>query len=144
MFSPWVLGRAAPLDLFGPPGAKGMVDHIEAAWQQDIDIRVHGLEHGNETGYKVTVHEIQPGVLHEVYSETEPEHGHHNGADWPEYMRQFHTSTAQVAEIANQAKPKLLVVYHQVWGSVEDEALLKEVRRTYQGNVRSAKDLDVY
>jgi len=64
--------------------------------------------------------------------------------DWPEYMRQFHTSTAQVAEIANQAKPKLLVVYHQVWGSVEDAALLKEVRRTYQGNVRSAKDLDVF
>jgi hypothetical protein len=31
-----------------------------------------------------------------------------------------------------------------VWGSVEDEALLKEIRRTYLGNVRSAKDLDVY
>jgi ribonuclease BN (tRNA processing enzyme) len=200
IFSPWVLGRTAPLDLFGPPGTKSMVDHIEAAWQQDIDIRVHGLEHGNETGYKVTVHEIEPGVvyrdsglkitaipvhhgswpqafayridapdrsivisgdcspspalleaakgcdllLHEVYSETEPEHGHFNSPDWPEYMRQFHTSTAQVAEIANQAKPKLLVLYHQIWGNVEDEALLKEVRRAYQGSVRSAKDLDVY
>src|SRR5580692_11730321 len=39
IFSPWVLGRTAPLDLFGPPGAKAMVDHIETAWQQDIDIR---------------------------------------------------------------------------------------------------------
>lgn len=200
ILSPWVLGRTTPLDLFGPPGAKAMVDHIEAAWQQDIDIRIHGLEHGNETGYNVTVHEIEPGVvyrdsglkitaipvhhgswpqafgyridtpdrsivisgdcapspalleaakgcdllLHEVYSETEPEHGHHNGADWPEYMRQFHTSTAQVAEIANQAKPKLLVLYHQILGKVDDEALLKEVRRIYQGKVLSAKDLDVY
>jgi ribonuclease BN (tRNA processing enzyme) len=181
------------------PGVKAMVDHIEAAWQQDIDIRIHGLEHGDEAGYNVTVHEIEPGViysdsglkitavavhygswphafgyridapdrsivisgdcspspalleaakgcdlpLYEVYSETEPRRGHFNRPDWPEYLRQFHTSTAQLAEIANQAKPKLLVMYHQIWGNVEDEALLKEVRRTYQGNVRSAKDLDV-
>jgi ribonuclease BN (tRNA processing enzyme) len=83
-------------------------------------------------------------LLHEVYSETEPEHGHRNNQDWPEYMRQFHTSTAQLAEMANQVKPKLLVLYHQIWGTVGDEALVKEVRRTYQGNVLSAKDLDVY
>ncbi len=200
IFSPWVLGRTEPLDLFGPAGTKTMVDHIEAAWKEDIDVRTHGLEHGNETGYKVTVHEIKPGVvyrdgglkitaaavhhgswkqafgyridtpdrsivisgdcspspalleaargcdvlLHEVYSETEPGHGHHNSPDWPEYMRQFHTSTAQLAEIANQAKPKLLVLYHQIRGTVDDEALVKEVRRTYSGKVLSAKDLDVY
>lgn len=200
IFSPWVLGRTAPLDVFGPAGTKAMVDHIEAAWREDIDVRVHGLEHANETGYKVTVHEIEPGVvyrdaglkitaiavhhgswtqafgyridapdrsvvisgdcspspalleaakgcdllLHEVYSETEPDHGHSNGRDWPEYLRQFHTSTAQLAEIANQAKPKLLVLYHQIMGTADDEVLLKEIRRTYQGNVLSAKDLDVY
>jgi hypothetical protein len=33
---------------------------------------------------------------------------------------------------------------HGVVRRIEDEALMKEVRRTYQGNVRSAKDLDVY
>jgi len=64
IFSPWVLGRTTPLDLFGPPGTKATVDHIEAAWQQDIDIRIHGLEHGNESGYKVTVDEIEPGVVY--------------------------------------------------------------------------------
>src|SRR5882757_7062974 len=37
IFSPWVVGRKEPLDLFGPHGTKDMVDHIEAAWQLDID-----------------------------------------------------------------------------------------------------------
>ena len=36
IFSPWTLGRKEPLELFGPPGTKAMVDHIEAAWREDI------------------------------------------------------------------------------------------------------------
>ncbi len=200
IFSPWVLGRTEPLDLFGPQGTKAMVDHIQAAWQQDIDVRIHGLGHANDTGYKVTVHEIEPGVvyrdgglkitaipvhhgswahafgyridtpdrsivisgdcspspallqaakgcdvlLHEVYSETEPEHGARGRPDWPKYLRDAHTSTAELAEIAGKAKPKLLILYHQIFGEVADEVLVKEVQRTYPGAVASAKDLEVY
>jgi len=63
IFSPWVLHRSMPLEIYGPKGTKAMVDHIEAAWQPDIEIRVHGLEHGNTTGYQANVHEIAPGVV---------------------------------------------------------------------------------
>ncbi len=63
IFSPWVLGRKEPLDIYGPKGTKAMAEHIEAAWQQDVDVRVHGLEHANATGYRVTVHEVEPGVI---------------------------------------------------------------------------------
>ncbi len=64
IFSPWVLHRTQPLTVYGPKGTKAMVDHIEAAWRPDIDIRTHGLEHGNTTGYKANVHEINgPGVI---------------------------------------------------------------------------------
>jgi len=63
IFSPWVLRRTVPLEVYGPKGTKAMVDHIEAAWRQDIDIRLHGLEHGNATGYRAIVHEIEPGVV---------------------------------------------------------------------------------
>ncbi|HEX7959148.1 MAG TPA: MBL fold metallo-hydrolase, partial [Terriglobales bacterium] len=28
-----------------------------------VDIRTNGLEHGNRTGYKVQVHEVEPGVV---------------------------------------------------------------------------------
>jgi len=63
IFSPWVLGRQGPLDIYGPKGTKAMSDHLEAAWKQDIDVRLHGLEHANATGYQVMVHEVEAGVI---------------------------------------------------------------------------------
>jgi ribonuclease BN (tRNA processing enzyme) len=64
IFSPWTLGRHEPLELYGPKGTSEMVKHIEAAWSQDIDIRIHGLEHANDMGYKAIVHEIEPGFVY--------------------------------------------------------------------------------
>jgi len=64
IFSPWTLGRREPLEIFGPSGTREMAGHIEAAWRADIDIRIHGLEHANDTGYKVIVHEIEPGFVY--------------------------------------------------------------------------------
>src|SRR5215467_2300355 len=64
IFTPWVLGRTAPLEVYGPRGLKDMSDNIERAWAKDVDIRTHGLEQGNTTGYKVQVREITPGVIY--------------------------------------------------------------------------------
>ncbi|MBI3667388.1 MAG: MBL fold metallo-hydrolase [Acidobacteria bacterium] len=63
--SPWVVGRKEPLEVYGPEGAKAMTEHLLAAYQQDIDMRINGLEHANPTGCKVNVHEIAPGVVYE-------------------------------------------------------------------------------
>jgi ribonuclease BN (tRNA processing enzyme) len=83
-------------------------------------------------------------LLHEVYSNRAPERDGHESATWPEYLRQFHTSTAEVAEIAAKSKPKLLVLYHQLLGGETDEVLLEQIRRLYKGPVAVAHDLDVY
>jgi len=64
IFSPWVLGRSEPLQAFGPHGLRSMTEHIEKAWEKDIDVRTRGLEQGNKTGYLVDVHEIEPGVVY--------------------------------------------------------------------------------
>jgi ribonuclease BN (tRNA processing enzyme) len=64
IFTPWVLGRTVPLEAYGPRGLKDMSDSIERAWAKDIDIRIHGLERGNTTGYKVQAHEVAPGVIY--------------------------------------------------------------------------------
>ncbi|MBV8206141.1 MAG: MBL fold metallo-hydrolase [Acidobacteria bacterium] len=64
IFSPWVLGRDTPLEAYGPRGLQEMTDAIEKAWRKDVNIRVHGLEQANPTGYKVRVHEITPGVVY--------------------------------------------------------------------------------
>ena len=80
-------------------------------------------------------------LLHEVYSDSgfvrrEPA--------WQKYHSQFHTSASELAAIANQSKPKLLVLYHQLhWGTADDK-LLREVQKHYSGRVVSGADLDVF
>jgi len=64
IFSPWVLGRETPLEAYGPHGLKDMTAHIEKAWKEDVRVRRSGLEQANESGYKVNVHEIRPGVVY--------------------------------------------------------------------------------
>ena len=64
ILTPWVMGRSAPLEVYGPKGLKAMTGHILAAYEEDIRIRTEGMEHASEDGYKVNVHEIKPGVIY--------------------------------------------------------------------------------
>jgi ribonuclease BN (tRNA processing enzyme) len=197
MFSPWVLERSAPLDVYGPPGITRMVNLLEQAYSEDVDIRLHGGEPSNKTGYAATTHEATSGIvyrdsnvtvtafevahgkwphalgykfvtrdrtivisgdthpteaivrecngcdvlLHEVYSaerlKTRP-------AAWQAYHRAYHTSTTELGEIASRAKPKLLVLYHQLYWGDTDDGLVRAVRARFGGEVVSARDLGVY
>jgi ribonuclease BN (tRNA processing enzyme) len=198
MFSPWVLERPVPLAVFGPDGVAAMTQHIEAAWRDDIDMRLFGLEPQSTRNYRAVVREIKPGLvyedarvrveaiavshgswpeafgfrfrtpdrtivisgdarpspalaaacdgcdvlLHEVYSavkfQTRP-------PEWQTYHRAFHTSTVELAELAARARPKLLVLYHQLFWGATDSDLESEIRRAgYTGAVVSGKDLGRY
>ena len=64
IFTPWVLERDEPVEVYGPEGLQAMTDHIQAAYRQDVHMRLVGLEPANSVGYKVNVHEIGPGVIH--------------------------------------------------------------------------------
>jgi ribonuclease BN (tRNA processing enzyme) len=64
IFTPWVLERERPLEVYGPPGIKAMTHHILKAYEEDIRIRLDGLEPANKTGYRVNAHEIKPGVIY--------------------------------------------------------------------------------
>lgn len=64
ILTPWTMGRTEPLELWGPKGTRAMVEHILAAYQEDIAIRSTRLEGSNATGYKVNVHEIEPGDVY--------------------------------------------------------------------------------
>ena len=63
---------------------------------------------------------------------------------WQKYHSTFHTGAADLAKLAAQAKPKLLVLYHQLFFGCSEQELLQEVRAGYKGVVVSARDLDVY
>lgn len=197
IFTPWVLERDEPLEVYGPIGIARMTEHIVSAYVEDIRMRIDGLEPANEVGYKVNTHEIKPGIIysdsnvtveafqvkhgswkqafgfvfqtadkkivisgdtapddiivekcdgcdvliHEVYS---TERFKKKSAIWRKYHSRFHTSSVELADIATRAKPKLLVLYHQLfWGATEQE-LLTEIRENYDGEVISGNDLDAF
>lgn len=80
-------------------------------------------------------------LIHEVYS---LEKLKHRTPFWQKYHPKFHTSTRELADIAKQVKPGLLILYHQLrWGATHEE-LVKEITDHYKGKVVSAKDLDIF
>jgi ribonuclease BN (tRNA processing enzyme) len=60
------------------------------------------------------------------------------------YFKAFHTSPEELGEIATRARPKLLVLYHQVMGETTEDDLVEQVKAHYSGKFVSAKDLGVY
>jgi ribonuclease BN (tRNA processing enzyme) len=81
-------------------------------------------------------------LVHEVYSAA-------RFAGLPrevqKYHSSFHTSTSELAAIAARSKPKLLVLYHQIYfGPREGVDLEKEMRQSYSGKVVSSRDLDSF
>ncbi len=81
-------------------------------------------------------------LLHETYSSSA--HSEMDSPQWQAYFKAFHTSTAELSDLATRAKPKLLVLYHQMFHGVTEAQMLQEVRQRYPGAVVSAHDLDVY
>lgn len=197
IFTPWVLERDHPSQVFGPRGLAAMTEHLLAAYREDIRIRIDGLEPANTQGYRVEVTEVEPGLVyqddlvrvfafrvehgswehafgyrfegpdrtivisgdtgptratidacrgcdvlvHEVYSDA----GFRRRDEvWQRYHSSFHTSAAELGELATEARPGLLVLYHQLlWGSTPEE-LVREVGRVFDGRVVFGSDLDVY
>jgi ribonuclease BN (tRNA processing enzyme) len=64
IFTPWIMGRTEPLELYGPRGIRAMSEHLLAAYAEDVRIRTAGMKHNNLLGYKVNVHEIEAGVVY--------------------------------------------------------------------------------
>ena len=196
----WVMRRAHPFRVIGPPGTARMIDRLAEAYAEDIRIRTEGLEHEVAGGWQVRVAETEGGVVfdsggvkvtaipvphgnwpvafafvvegagrrivisgdtrysdalaaaargadvlvHEVYPSTRmaPE-DRPGGEDWPEYLRQFHTSDVELGALAARARPRLLVLTHIVRMGASDAELLAGIRRGgYQGPVAFANDLD--
>lgn len=65
LLTTWVMGRRTPLALSGPPGTRAMVEHLLAAWSEDIRVRTTGLERGQPNGERASVHESEGGVVYD-------------------------------------------------------------------------------
>ncbi len=58
ILTPWIMGRDAPLKLYGPPGLEAMSKNITEAYIDDINYRLYGSQPANELGFKTNVTEI--------------------------------------------------------------------------------------
>ncbi|MDR2179615.1 MAG: MBL fold metallo-hydrolase [Synergistaceae bacterium] len=65
IFTPWVLERSEPIQLFGPKGLAAMTEHTTAAFEADIAGRMSSACPTPEIGYKSNVVEISEGVVYE-------------------------------------------------------------------------------
>lgn len=63
IFTSWVMGRSAPMRVYGPRGLRRMTDNFMAAWAEDTAVRITGLERGQPGGYRVDAREVGPGVV---------------------------------------------------------------------------------
>jgi ribonuclease BN (tRNA processing enzyme) len=89
-------------------------------------------------GTDILVHEVYNGKR--VAPEARP-----GGEFWPEYLRTYHTSDAELAHIATEVNPGLLVLNHVLRLGGTDEDILRNIREAgYKGRVVVAKDLDRY
>lgn len=80
-------------------------------------------------------------LVHEVYARSGWER---RDPVWQRYHAAFHTSGYELGELASRARPKLLVLTHQLlWGATPEE-LLVEVRSRFSGEVVYGNDLDVF
>jgi ribonuclease BN (tRNA processing enzyme) len=80
-------------------------------------------------------------LVHEVYSMAGLQKREER---WQKYHSTFHTSTEQLASIAQQVKPGLLVLTHQLTFGSSFDSLLTEIGKTYQGKVVNGADGDVF
>lgn len=58
------------------------------------------------------------------------------------FADKFHTTTPQLADLAKQAKPRLLILYH--YNSLSPEELFDDMSGRYAGQFVVGRDLDVY
>lgn len=64
MYTPWVVHRVVPLEVYGPPGIAAMVHHIVEAYSEDNELRINGLERNTRPGSIINAHEIEAGVVY--------------------------------------------------------------------------------
>ena len=64
LFTPWIQGRTAPLELYGPPGTQRLITGVLDGNDEDIHERLASSGGPSANGWKANVHEIAAGVVY--------------------------------------------------------------------------------
>jgi ribonuclease BN (tRNA processing enzyme) len=158
--------RITGLPPINSEGYKADVKEIESGivyMDNELQIEAFNMKHGilSSYGYKFITSERTVAIsgdtkafsdlvsfyngcdvlLHEVYS---VQGFAELSTEWQEYHSNYHTSSHELAEIAREVRPKLLILYHQINWNAPQTSCLEEVCQNYAGAVVIGRDLDVY
>ena len=122
------------------------VDHgdIHPAFGFKVTTDDLSLVISGDTAYSETLVEQARGVdllFHEVISQQGLEQ---NSPGFQRYHNSAHTTSEELARLANIARPGLLVLYHGLYYGTEEESVLDEIGAIYDGEVVLADDLEVF
>ena len=85
-------------------------------------------------------------LIHEAHTPAwlaaRPEAGGAPPGTFRRFSEKYHTTTQQLADLARQARPRLLILYH--YNSVSEDELQTDMMSRYQGHFVIGRDLDVY
>tara|TARA_B100000427_G_scaffold121393_1_gene101127 strand:+ start:1251 stop:1766 length:516 start_codon:yes stop_codon:yes gene_type:complete len=105
----------------------------------DISIVISG-----DTAFSDLIAEKSKGVdllFHEVISRSGLER---NSPAFQRYHNSVHTTSDELARLANVARPKKLILYHGLFYGTKEATVLDEIKELYDGEVILASDLDVF
>ncbi len=80
-------------------------------------------------------------LIHEVYKVADYDK---KTEFWQKYHKKNHTSTHELAELANKVKPELLLLYHTLYWGATDQDILDEISTIYKGKVIVGQDGGIY
>lgn len=63
---------------------------------------------------------------------------------WRNYHSKNHTTTHELGELASEAQPKILVVYHVLHLGASEKSMILEIAQKYDGEVIIGRDLDIF
>jgi len=118
--------------------------HIKPAYGYKITTPDKTIVFSGDTTYSENLIKKAKGadiLIHEVMSE---EGWKPLPLNWQTYHDSSHTLTSKLAKVANQVRPKLLVLTHVLHYDAPIETAYTEVKALYEGDVVLANDLDEY
>jgi ribonuclease Z len=118
----------------------------EYAYGYRFDARTRSIVISGDTAPAESVVEACAGcdvLVHEVYCASGMQKLIPNRDVWA-YNRRAHTSAVELGELAARAQPKLLVLTHRLDYGCSPDDLIRNVRRSFEGEVVVGEDLTIY
>jgi ribonuclease BN (tRNA processing enzyme) len=151
VFTPSMLGRRQPLEVYGPPGIRTLTGHVLAAWNAAVQVNAHeistGLVYRDDkiavsafaAGYRLQTADRRIVIAGEA-SPAQAVIGQCNGCDVLIQELQAR-SVQQLIELAARARPELLILQSH---HANENELTRQLGEAYRGRFVIGHDLDLY